>query len=293
MFKFVFLNWNAAELYVSLIKKIISWDFTPMDYLLIDNDSQEEDKAIIKQNLPNEKTIFSTSNVGYAAGLNVGIQHFITQKDIFLIFVNPDVEIEENNIKILLEKAKDLGSKCILSPALLETKHTKTSYHLGGRDYSKYHITRHVIDEKKWQNMHKNTLLSVDYTPGTFLIVHIDIFKKVGLLNEKYFIYGEWPDWCFRAKKMNYTPMVCPQATVIHARENTQQYTRKLLNLYYTVRNRLLYLHLNSPPNFRIKKYYWLAFFRLKWLKNTLFFSTDKSKTILKAIKDARILTQN
>lgn len=66
------------------------------------------------------------------------------------------------------------------------------------------------------------------------MMVRKDALDKVGLLDEKFFMYGEDLDWCFRFHKKGWKVYYYPKAQIIHyhGASSRQRKTRSLINFY-------------------------------------------------------------
>ena len=57
--------------------------------------------------------------------------------------------------------------------------------------------------------------MEVDSVVGAFLLIRKSLIDKIGLLDEKFFMYGEELDWCWRCKEAGFKVWYYPK-TVIH-----------------------------------------------------------------------------
>ena len=57
---------------------------------------------------------------------------------------------------------------------------------------------------------------SVDWVMGAALMVKKDVIDKVGLLDEKFFMYMEEVEWCYRIKKAGFEIWFYPGAEIFH-----------------------------------------------------------------------------
>ncbi|MBU0703698.1 MAG: hypothetical protein KKC18_07510, partial [Chloroflexi bacterium] len=96
----------------------------------------------------------------------------------------------------------------------------------------------------------------VDYVPGTAILIAAEVFKRVGLLDEEYFISGEIADFCLRARRHGYRPLIDPTVTVYHDTGRSSE-LRVAFYTYYFLRNRFLF----------VRKFYprWQLFLFLRW----------------------------
>ena len=85
---------------------------------------------------------------------------------------------------------------------------------------------------------------SVDYVPGTAILIAAEVFERAGLLEEEYFISGEIADFCLRARRHGYQPLIDPRVTVFHDTGRSSE-LRVAFYTYYFLRNRFLFVRRN------------------------------------------------
>jgi len=128
----------------------------------------------------------------------------------------------------------------------------------------------------------------VDFVSGCSLFIKLDTIKKIGFLNESYFLYFEDVDWNLRAKGNGWLIFYAPISKIWHKSEAST----KLLNgistklYYYSIRNKLLFCRNFFQNKFR----FWLFFFPLYFVYTIVligkFFiikDIEKAKMLLKA----------
>lgn len=85
-----------------------------------------------------------------------------------------------------------------------------------------------------WQDL--STIHPVDACTGAAMVVRSSAMEQVGLLDERFFMYGEDLDWCRRFREAGYQIVYHPGVTVVHHKyqsgmkggnAHTQQVTRR------------------------------------------------------------------
>ena len=76
------------------------------------------------------------------------------------------------------------------------------------RRFGQYNLT--YLDE--------NSEAEIDAPCGAFMLVRRETVNQVGLLDERYFMYGEDLDWAYRMKKAGWRIMYAPITTVTHVK---------------------------------------------------------------------------
>jgi hypothetical protein len=74
----------------------------------------------------------------------------------------------------------------------------------------------------------------VDYVQGSCLVVRREVLEKVGPLDERFFMYFEETDWCYRIKKRGGEVWIVPSAGVVHlGGDATGHFDERRLVYYY------------------------------------------------------------
>ena len=91
--------------------------------------------------------------------------------------------------------------------------------------FGKYNLT--FLDE--------NQTYEVDCLMGAFMMVRSETIREVGLLDEKFFMYGEDIDWCYRIKSGGWNVVYYSDAETIHYKggSNNNQMKSKLIHEFY------------------------------------------------------------
>lgn len=76
----------------------------------------------------------------------------------------------------------------------------------------------------------RNDTREVDVVTGCFMLVRREAIDQVGLMDERFFMYGEETDWCYRFKQAGWRILFTPTAEIIHfGGKSTQEVLYKML----------------------------------------------------------------
>ena len=92
------------------------------------------------------------------------------------------------------------------------------------------------IDKGQYDKIKYN----LDFISGCCILIKSEVFKKIGLLDEKYFMYLEDADFCTRAKLSGYKNAYVPTSIIWHINAGSSSSGSELHN-YFITRNRLLF----------------------------------------------------
>jgi len=130
----------------------------------------------------------------------------------------------------------------------------------------KTHIAMFEMDNLSWNKKYRDKLFYY-FILSASLLVKNNIFKKIGLLDEKYFIMSEEKDWCIRTLLAGYKLFSCGRGKVWHkgstvasSRNVEKELFRQksisclwgnfLISGYYLVRNKIYFTKKNFPESF-------------------------------------------
>ena len=119
------------------------------------------------------------------------------------------------------------------------------------------------------------------------MLVHKDVFEKIGLLDEKYFLYFEDADFSYRAQKSGFKFKILDGIKVSHQPSTTTKKLGAPVLLRYHYRNALYFNLKNGPWYTKLLVWPWSWFVILKELfKIGIGEKEPESRAILKGVFD-------
>jgi N-acetylglucosaminyl-diphospho-decaprenol L-rhamnosyltransferase len=177
--------------------------------IVVDNSLNFEFKKEIEKQFKNVEVIIPRKNLGFAAGMNLGIKSSKTN----YVFINsPDVIISNNSIEKLVDKISLIDNFALLGPTYLDESVNK-NYH-----------------ELKNSNTYKNlNLKEVKWIDNNFIINKSEI-NKIGFFDEDFFMYYENFDLCHRILENKKKMYVCSDIKFVHQGTNStdQKFTTEV-----------------------------------------------------------------
>jgi hypothetical protein len=237
----VILNWNGGDYLRRCVESVLETDYPRnlIEVIVVDNGSTDGSAKSIKKMYPQVKLIENKRNLGFCVGNNVGIRN--ASGDL-IILLNNDTIVDNAWIKEILKKAEDprvgiIGCK-------LYFPRTKVIQVLGFR--SKFLGYMEAIGSGEKDNGQFDSVCNVDYVSGASLAIKKDVVAKIGLLDPKFYAYGEDNDLCYRARKAGYT-VVASNAIVYHY--GSMSWNRfPIKKEYLHIRNNLYLIIKHLPP---------------------------------------------
>ncbi len=175
--------------------------------LVLINNTQD-DLSSLSNIIPHTLLINNKKNLGFARAVNQGIKK-ASQPDIgAYLLMNNDLSITFSTFDQLAKTFIDKRTSGIVSPVL---HHGGNLYDWGGR-YSRW---TGLVKHRNFAQKPK-TILSVDHVAGAAMLIKKEVVEKIGLLDDRYFLYFEDLDYCLRAKQAGYTVHINPEVVAEH-----------------------------------------------------------------------------
>lgn len=260
----VILNWNRwVELNKCLqtVSKLSNVSYK-LEIIVVDNASSDGSPDKIQNNYPKIILVKSVRNLGFSGGNNLGIKQALKNKSDFILILNNDTLLDEKLIEELFKtynnyKINILSPKIYFSPGCEFHKDKYKPAELGKVIWS----AGGIIDWNNVIGFHKGVdkvdqgqfdkFEIIDFATGAAMFIKSEVFKKVGLFDEKYFLYYEDLDFCMRAKLKGEKILFSPNAYLWHNNTGTGKSGSSLQD-YYITRNRLLFGFRYAPIRSKI-----------------------------------------
>jgi GT2 family glycosyltransferase len=235
----VILNYKNKKDSFECIDSFNNINYPNFQIIFVDNNSEDDIQGLIEKNYQKVTFIQSGFNGGYASGNNLGIKEALQIGCDYVLVINNDTIVERSFLSTLVEYAEQNNIE-IVSPKILCENDRKTIWAFGGKiNYIKGIGNNNAIgeiDSKIHTGIVDSTFLS-----GCCFLVRSDVFEKIGLIPEEYFLYFEDAEFCMKAHKQGYKMRVISNSVIYHKESATVQKSSPLL-VYYFTRNRLVFV---------------------------------------------------
>src|SRR5258708_2539590 len=225
----VTVTFNTAEDTITLLhslQKINKPDIT-LSLVIVDNGSKEIFE--LPENLKKNTTrIRSATNTGFSGGYNIGMKEALKQDAEYVLIINNDTLVDPDMLTNLI---KVLDSK----PAIGVT--TPKTYFAKGREFHKDRYKKEELGKVLWyagghtdwanvMSIHRgidevdhgqyDKTEPTDFVSGCCMFFKREVLEKIGLLDDRYFLYYEDADLNERIKRAGYEMYYVPSAVLIH-----------------------------------------------------------------------------
>ena len=260
----VILDYNAPADTLACLRSVLSSGDPDCHVIVCDNGSLPESVAALRAGLssvtgtsPEEDAVVPglpsgartarygpgvtllalEQNLGYAGGNNAALRLALARGPDAVLLLNNDVTVEKDTLRRLrevLESNPDLG---IVGAVNVDAEDGTTILEEGIRmDLVRFDGIRVPLRETGFDR--------VDKVIGASMLIRGEVLRDVGLLDERYFLYWEDTDYCFRVRARGHGVAVCYDARVRHKRHGT---SNECVRSYFMTRNSFLFLSSHLP----------------------------------------------
>lgn len=238
------LNWNGWKDTLECLESLKGINYPGCQIVVVDNGSTDESVERIEERLTGHAEIKATllktgRNAGFAGGNNFGIKYILEQKDCeYVLLLNNDTAVEKDFLSKMVETAKANPEAGIVGGRIAYYSNRGENWYAGGR-ISFWRGCVYVDKKPAF-----DAPFTTEFITGCLMLIKPDVFLKAGFLEEKYFLGVE--DWEFSLKaKSHYKLMVNPRAVIYHKVSAATGGENSPLTVYYTARNRMMFINRN------------------------------------------------
>lgn len=233
----VIVNFNSANYLIECIKSVKQQTSVSYEIIVVDNASTDDSVEVIRKNCKGITLIENKVNSGFASANNQG---FDQARGRYLFMLNPDTIVLEKAIDQLvhyMDMNRDVG---ISAPK---------NVNIDGRNQANCDYFPSILNDileylnlnRRFPNIgffSRGRLLNwgyhefreVEKVMGCSLMIRIELYKAVGGLDNRFFLYFEETDLCYRVRKTKHKIMYHPVARIIHfGGESTKTEKKKKL----------------------------------------------------------------
>jgi GT2 family glycosyltransferase len=217
-----------------------------IETICVDNGSTDGTSEAVARAHPDVELIRSDTNLGYAAGNNLGLARALERRADWVLLVNNDAVVEEGIAEALLAAAHARPDAGVLACKVLFAEEPQRTEYAGASfnallGYSGRQRGYGRIDDGD------DRLREVGRATGAAMAVSRDAIRAAGLLDGRLFLYVEDTDWCLRIRATGAAIVFVPRARVRHHGGSSGGGRASPNALYYHARNTLAVAERHRP----------------------------------------------
>lgn len=214
----VVLNWNGLADTRALLPTLErcrvpeGWRARVM---VVDNGSSDGSASAIPREFPAVELLALPENLRFAGGNNRGVRGALDAGADAVMLLNNDTEADPGlfeRLLLALDQHPEVGAA---APLIYFAAPSRRIWYAGGILIPWLGFAAHrglrSLDDGRYRSVEQT-----GYLTGCCLVARREVWEKVGLLDERYFIYAEDADWCLRARHAGVRLVLVPTARLWH-----------------------------------------------------------------------------
>ena len=203
------------------------------EIFVVDNNSKDLTVDMVKNKYPTVNLMVNKENIGFSKANN---QAILKAKGEYILLINPDTITSKDTIKKVVHfmdkhvDAGGLGVRMINAQGKFLPE-SKRGLPTPWASITKFAGLAKIFPTSKvfsryymgWVSEHQTS--EIEILAGAFMLLRHQALKKIGLLDESFFMYGEDIDLSYRLTLGGYKNYYFPETYIIHFKG---QSTRKL-----------------------------------------------------------------
>lgn len=249
----VVVSYNTRDLLLDCLASVLeSTQAWSIELVIVDNGSEDGSYEAVREAYPHVRLIQNPTNRGFGAACNQGIGATSSK---FILLLNSDARLTAQAFQALCDcLAQDEGcgaAGCRLIDAagaeVINTRNFLTALNQA------FELTGIKAGLRRLERTHRPKLdrnladCTVDWIDGACLMLRRVALDEVGIFDERFFMYSEDEDLCFRLKKRGWLVCSCGAGTAVHHGAASSQLNRsEMLRHFYL--SQMLFLSKHRSP---------------------------------------------
>ncbi|MGH4015945.1 MAG: glycosyltransferase family 2 protein [Pseudonocardiaceae bacterium] len=247
----VIVSYNSAEDLPACLGSVADQYGVEVAVTVVDNCSVDD--SVVVARVHGARVVVNASNRGFAAAVNQGLR---TGRSPWVLILNPDARLmpgglrtmidavnQENRVGCVGPKTTDVAGVTYPSARSFPGVFTAMIHGLLGSVWPgnlatrRYHASNDI----------RNETSEVDWVSGCCMLLLRRAWDQIGGFDERYFMYVEDMDLCFRLRRAGWRTVFEPKATVMHVGGRSSR-RRPLRSIYHHHRGAIRFYWRSASP---------------------------------------------
>ena len=228
----IIVSYNTEELLKNCLFSIeANKQGVNLEVFVVDNASADGSSEMVKSEFPWVKLLKNQKNLGFSKANNQAIRE---SKGEFVLLLNSDTQVKENSLLKLINFGESNSEAGVVGARLLNSDGTiqPSAYHLPTirRAIAEFWFGKKGTFEKF--AISGNNPQRVEAVVGAAMLISKKTLDKIGLLDERFFMYFEDLDYCRRVSRAGLKIYYLPEAAIVHFHGQSSQKIGSKANQY-------------------------------------------------------------
>ncbi len=254
----VTVTFNGARVVPAFLDCVLRSESVDFVLYVVDNRSTDGTAALVAACTdPRVVLLAQDRNTGIAAGNNTGIRRALADGCTEVLLVNNDVEFGPGVFAGLSADLAATGAAAVC-PKIHYHDNPARLWWAGGGYIPWYMYNNYNRGDGELDRGQYDTPGPVECATTCCMLLRGDVFARVGLMDETYFVYFDDTDFCWKMQAAGLAIHYCPQLTLLHKVSSSTGGRQSPFTVFQESRGRIIFLRKNLPA---LHRWYCYAFF--------------------------------
>lgn len=226
----VVLSWKEPTRAIRAAKSVLSAGIPPEACIIVENEAGKSSRGqSLREALPGCRVLEQEANLGYAGGMNAGLSLAEADGIPLVLLLNNDAVVRPDCLRELTDSARRHPEAALFGTSQLQSDG--------------------VIRPPTFWFQWSDGRVRMEETPakhaepflaGCALLVRTSCLPRLGMLDDRYFLYCEDVELSMRARRLGLEVVPVPSAVVEHELSSSSGGAKSPIVAYYDTRNRFL-----------------------------------------------------
>ena len=238
----VIVNYNVSHYLLQCVDSLShALRGTDSELIVVDNHSRDNSVTLLREYHPEVRIVENLHNLGFAKANNIAIRQ---SRGEYVLLLNPDTIVSESVVKGVISfldshpEAGSAGVRMLNADGTVAPESRRgvptpmTAFYklsgLCGMFPNSRRFGRYYLGHLPWDSPQQ-----IEVVSGAFCMLRTSVLKKVGLLDEDYFMYGEDIDLSYRILKSGSTNWYVPETILHYKGESTHKSSFRYVHVFY------------------------------------------------------------
>jgi GT2 family glycosyltransferase len=267
----IIISWNTMEVTRNCLSSLyVALDGIDNEVWVIDNASTDGSVGMIRKDFPQTILIENAINVGFAKANNQALRE---AKGRYYLLLNSDTIVPKSSIAQLVDFLDSNHDAAVVGPRMINAEGAiqnvlKSLPSLRSElvDCLFWHFPpfSRILGKikgktrRQWRSDTKPS--QVDILSMACLLIRKEVFDKIGVLGEEYFLFSEESDFFKRMQGGQFISYLLPQVTIVHLGGESRKKRQNDSDEFY-YRSRLLFFQKHHKNKLMLIKFIYILFF--------------------------------
>ncbi|HER19662.1 MAG TPA: glycosyltransferase family 2 protein [Chromatiales bacterium] len=251
----IVVAWNVKKLLQDCLRSVYEHTHeATFEVVYVDNGSQDGSVEMVRREYPQVHLIENAQNEGFIKANNQGIE---VARGRYVLLLNSDTILLDDVVAGLVRFADAHPEAAVVGPRVLNPDGTLQrncfmfpsvlNMFLFATYLNKMFPRSRFFGRERMTWWDFDEARQVETVCGCCSLVRKAAIDQVGMMDPRYFVYGDDPDWCYRFRQAGWTVWFAPVGRIIHlGGQNTRQMARKFR--WQLAGSTLLFVKLHRGP---------------------------------------------